>query len=117
MELEDLYAAFVLRVPEVDRLNQLQRVLNCTKLFCVHFDSVVSMLHDQQIFLDYYLADPREILDLWDLQAVLTVQFGIQRVPSLPRLLVNDYCNFVDLHIDVAIEIVELSVQRGRRDV
>jgi hypothetical protein len=31
VELEDLHAAFVLRVPEVHLLNQLQRVLYCTE--------------------------------------------------------------------------------------
>ena len=63
MELEDLHSIIVLRVPEVDLLNQLQRVLNCTELFGVHFYGVVRVLHDQQVLLDYDLANPCEILE------------------------------------------------------
>ena len=73
MEFEYLQAIFVLRVPEADLLNQLQRVLVLPELLGVHFDSVVSVLHDHQIFLDNELLDPSEILNLRDLQALLTV--------------------------------------------
>jgi hypothetical protein len=46
MELEYLHPAIFLRVSEVDLLNQLQIVLNCTELLGVKFDSVVNVLHD-----------------------------------------------------------------------
>ena len=114
MELEYLHPAIFLRVSEVDLLNQLQRVFNCTELLGVHIDSVVSVLHDQKILLDYDLADLSEILELWAVQAVLTAHFGIQRVPSLTRILVDDYGYIIELNIDVAIEIIELNVFRGR---
>jgi hypothetical protein len=110
VEFEDLHIIFYLIVPEVDLLNQLQRVLNRTELLGVHFDTVVHVLHYQQILLDYDLADHSELLDLCVLQAALNVQFGIQRVPSLPRLLIDDYGLFIDLHIDVSIEIKESSI-------
>jgi len=112
VEFEDLHIIFYLIVPEVELLNQLQRVLNRTELLGVHFDRVVHVLHDQQILLDYNLADHSELLDLCVLQAALNVQFGIQRVPSLPRLLIDDYGLFIDLHIDVSIEIKESSIYR-----
>jgi hypothetical protein len=63
VKLEDLHSIFVLRDPEVDLLNQLQRVLICTELFGVHFDGVIRVLHDQQVLLDYDLANPCEILE------------------------------------------------------
>jgi hypothetical protein len=71
------------------------------------------VLHYQKILLDYDLADiayPSVILVLLDFQAFLTVHFGIQRVPSLPRILIDDYGYLIELHIYVAIEIIELSV-------
>ena len=67
MELEDLHAAFVLRAPEVDLLDQLQTILVLPELFGIHFDGVVSVLYDQQVLLDDDLDDPSEILDLWAL--------------------------------------------------
>ena len=73
MEFEYLQAIFVLRVPEADLLNQLQRVLVLPELLGVHFDSVVSVLHDHQIFLDNELLDPSEILNFREFQALLTV--------------------------------------------
>jgi hypothetical protein len=113
VELEDLHiihTIFLLRAPEVDLLNEFQRVFNCTELLGVHFDGVVRVLHDQQILLDYDLVNPCKFVELRDLQAVLTANFGIQRIQSPPRLLINDYDSIPDLHIDVAIEVIELSV-------
>jgi hypothetical protein len=68
------------------------------------------MLHDQQILLDYDLANPSKILKFKDLRAILTVNFGIYRIPSLPRLLIDDYGSFIDLNIDVSIEVIELEL-------
>ena len=110
MELEDLHTAFVLRVPNIDLLHQLQVVLNCTELLGVYFDTVVSVLHDQQILLDDDFAYLCEYFDLLNLHAVHTVHFCIERIPILPRLLIDDDGYLIDLHIDVAIEIIELYV-------
>ena len=73
MEFEYLQTDFVLSVPKANLLNKLQRVLVLPELLGVHFDSVVSVLHDHEIFLGNELLDPSEILDLRDLQALLTV--------------------------------------------
>jgi len=116
VELEDLHATFVVRVPKVDLFHQLQVVLNCTELLGVHFDAVVCVLHDQQILLDDDFAYLCKYFDFLNLHAVHTVHFGIERIPILPRLLIDDDGYFIDLHIDVAIEIIELYVLRSRRD-
>jgi hypothetical protein len=62
VKFEYLQTDFVLSVPKADLLNKLQRVLVLPELLSVHFDSIVSVLHDHEIFLDNELLDPSEAL-------------------------------------------------------